>query len=58
MRDKFDAWAMLWVNRVSEVIILGFGGAALVSLLAERAQGSGVRHQGQKTAPASPTRLA
>ena len=25
VRDKFDAWAMLWVNRVSGVIILGFG---------------------------------
>ena len=33
VRDKFDARAMLWVNRVSGVIILGFGGAALVSLL-------------------------
>jgi threonine/homoserine/homoserine lactone efflux protein len=32
VRDKFDAGAMLWVNRVSGVIILGFGGAALVSL--------------------------
>jgi threonine/homoserine/homoserine lactone efflux protein len=32
VRDKFDARAMLWVNRVSGVIILGFGGAALVSL--------------------------
>ena len=33
VRDKFDARAMLWVNRVSGAIILGFGGAALVSLL-------------------------
>ena len=33
VRDKFDARAMLWVNRVSGVIILGFGAAALVSLL-------------------------
>jgi threonine/homoserine/homoserine lactone efflux protein len=29
VRDKFDARAMLWVNRVSGVIILGFGFAAL-----------------------------
>jgi threonine/homoserine/homoserine lactone efflux protein len=33
VRDKFDARAMLWVNRISGVIILGFGVAALVSLL-------------------------
>ena len=33
VRDKFDARAMLWVNRVSGAIILGFGIAALVSLL-------------------------
>jgi threonine/homoserine/homoserine lactone efflux protein len=32
VRDKFDARAMLWVNRISGVIILGFGIAALVSL--------------------------
>ena len=32
VRDKFDTRAMLWVNRVSGVIILGFGVAALVSL--------------------------
>jgi arginine exporter protein ArgO len=33
VRDKFGARAMLWVNRVSGTIILGFGGAALFSLL-------------------------
>ncbi len=33
VRGKFDARAMLWVNRVSGVIILGFGMAALGSLL-------------------------
>lgn len=32
VRAKFDARAMLWVNRVSGVIILGFGLFALVSL--------------------------
>ena len=29
VRDKFDARAMLWVNRISGLIILGFGIAAL-----------------------------
>ena len=33
VRDKFDARAMLWVNRISGTIILGFGVAALASLL-------------------------
>ena len=33
VRDKFDARAMLWVNRISGAIILGFGVAALASLL-------------------------
>jgi threonine/homoserine/homoserine lactone efflux protein len=33
VRDRFDARAMLWVNRVSGVIILGFGAAAMGSLL-------------------------
>jgi threonine/homoserine/homoserine lactone efflux protein len=33
VRDKFDARAMVWVNRISGVIILGFGGVALSGLL-------------------------
>ena len=33
VRDKFDARAMLWVNRISGVIILGFGVVALGGLL-------------------------
>ena len=32
VRNKFDARAMLWVNRISGVIILGFGAAALSGL--------------------------
>jgi threonine/homoserine/homoserine lactone efflux protein len=32
VRDKFDARALLWVNRISGVIILGFGVAALGSI--------------------------
>lgn len=33
LRDRFDARAALWVNRLSGLIILGFGLAALISLL-------------------------
>jgi arginine exporter protein ArgO len=33
VRDNFDARAMLWVNRNSGVIILGFGIMALGGLL-------------------------
>jgi len=33
VRDKFDARAMLWVNRASGAIILAFGAAALVSTI-------------------------
>jgi threonine/homoserine/homoserine lactone efflux protein len=32
LRSRFDARAALWVNRVSGLIILGFGLAALISL--------------------------
>jgi threonine/homoserine/homoserine lactone efflux protein len=32
-RDRFTPRAMLWVNRISGLIIMGFGVAALVSLL-------------------------
>jgi len=35
LRGKFDARASLWVNRISGTIILGFGIAALVSLLGQ-----------------------
>jgi threonine/homoserine/homoserine lactone efflux protein len=33
VRDKFDVRAMLWVNRISGVIILGFGVFALAGLM-------------------------
>ena len=33
LRVKFDARAMLWVNRISGLVILGFGLAALISLI-------------------------
>ena len=36
VRGKFDARAMLWVNRISGLIILGFGIAALFSLLTRK----------------------
>ncbi|MHB1354469.1 MAG: LysE/ArgO family amino acid transporter [Anaerolineae bacterium] len=32
LRKKFDARAMLWVNRISGLVVLGFGIAALISL--------------------------
>ncbi len=32
LRSRFDARAALWVNRLSGLIILGFGAAALISL--------------------------
>jgi len=35
LRGRFDARASLWVNRISGTIILGFGIAALVSLLGQ-----------------------
>jgi threonine/homoserine/homoserine lactone efflux protein len=38
VRDKFDARAMLWVNRISGVIILGFGLFALAGLTKARWQ--------------------
>ncbi|KAB8140127.1 LysE family translocator [Chloroflexia bacterium SDU3-3] len=34
LRSRFNAAAMLWVNRISGLIIFGFGAAALLSLLA------------------------
>jgi len=33
LRDRFDARALTWVNRVSGAIIIGFGVAALASLV-------------------------
>ena len=33
VRGKFDARKLLWVNRLSGVVITGFGAAALISLL-------------------------
>lgn len=33
LRGKFDARALLWVNRISGIIILGFGLVALIGLL-------------------------
>jgi hypothetical protein len=38
VRDKFDARAMLWVNRISGAIILGFGLFALAGLTKARWQ--------------------
>lgn len=32
LRDRFNQRALLWVNRISGIIILGFGGAALLSI--------------------------
>ncbi len=32
LRSRFDARAALWVNRLSGLVILGFGAAALISL--------------------------
>jgi threonine/homoserine/homoserine lactone efflux protein len=34
LRSRFDARAMRWVNRVSGLVILGFGVAALLTLIA------------------------
>jgi threonine/homoserine/homoserine lactone efflux protein len=33
LRSRFNARAMLWVNRISGLVILGFGLAALISLV-------------------------
>jgi arginine exporter protein ArgO len=32
-RERFDVSALRWVNRISGVVLAGFGVAALVSLL-------------------------
>jgi arginine exporter protein ArgO len=32
LRDRFDLRSLRWVNRISGIIILGFGAAALISL--------------------------
>ena len=37
LRDRFDARALTWVNRVSGAIIVGFGVAALASLVVGKA---------------------
>ena len=36
LRDRFSFRGLLWVNRISGVVILGFGAAALASLIFSR----------------------